>query len=105
MALIAKAIMEPTSRTVAGRMSVSVVLANFPNLVWSHLGQGDSHILSSKKTGSWTGASSQRTSHLFLHAGRWANGKAPTVSPISEDLLQYVEALSEAGRLLRRPML
>ena len=37
MALIAKAIMEPTSGTVAGRMSVSVVLANFPNFVSSHL--------------------------------------------------------------------
>ena len=55
MALIAKAIMAPTSGTVIGRMSVSVVLANFPNFEWSHLGQGDSHILSSKKTGSWTG--------------------------------------------------
>ena len=33
MALIAKAIMEQTSETVAGRVSVSVVLANFPNFV------------------------------------------------------------------------
>ena len=33
MAFIAKAIMEPTSETVAGRMSVLVALANSPNLV------------------------------------------------------------------------
>jgi hypothetical protein len=45
MALIAKAIMEPTSETVAGRMSVLVVLANSPNLVWRHLLQGSSRIL------------------------------------------------------------
>ena len=55
MALNAKAIMEPRWGTVAGRMNVSVVLANFPNFVWSHLGQGNSLILSSKKTGSWIG--------------------------------------------------
>jgi hypothetical protein len=33
MALITKAIMEPASETVAGRMSASVVLANSPNFV------------------------------------------------------------------------
>ena len=37
MALIAQAIMEPTSETVADRMSASVVLANSPYFVWSHL--------------------------------------------------------------------
>jgi len=66
MAFIAKAIMEPTSETVAGRMSASVVLANFPNFVWR-----------------WTRASSLRTSHLPLHAGRWANSGAPRLYPSS----------------------
>ena len=50
MALIAKAIMEPTSETVAGRVSALVVLADFPDFVWGHLGQGNSRILSSPKT-------------------------------------------------------
>ena len=88
MALIAKAIMEPTSETVAGRVSALVVLADFPDFVWGHLGQGNSRILSSPKTWSWTGASLERTSHLPLHAGRWANGKTSTVSPTFENLLQ-----------------
>ena len=50
MALIAKAIMEPTSETVAGRVSALVVLADFPDFVWGYLGQGNSRILSSPKT-------------------------------------------------------
>jgi len=50
MALIAKATVETASETVAGRMSASVVLANFPSFVSWHLLQGDSLILSYKKT-------------------------------------------------------
>jgi len=69
MAFIAKATMEPTSETVAGRMSILVVLANSSNLVWSHLVRRNSLILSYKNTRSWTGASSQRTNHLPLHVG------------------------------------
>ena len=37
MALIAQAIMEPTSETVADRMSASVVLDSSPNFLWRHL--------------------------------------------------------------------
>jgi hypothetical protein len=58
MALIAKAIMEPASETVADRMSIVVVLANSQNFVWMHPLQGNSRILSYKKTRSWTEASS-----------------------------------------------
>jgi hypothetical protein len=58
MALIAKAIMEPASETVADRMSILVVLANSQNFVWMYPLQGNSRILSYKKTRSWTEASS-----------------------------------------------
>jgi hypothetical protein len=79
--------MEPTAETVADRMSILVVLANSQNFVWMHPLQGNSRILSYKKTRSWTEAMSQRTSHLPLHAGRLEN---------SELIARYDDAIVRA---------
>ena len=67
MALIAKTIMGPTSETVAGRMSVLVVLANYPSFVWRHLIQGNSLTLSYKKTGSWIGIDTENKPFPISH--------------------------------------
>jgi len=61
--------MKPASETAAGKMSAEVVLANSPNSVWNHLLQDNSFILSYKKTRSWTGGSSQRTSYFAPSRG------------------------------------